>query len=123
MAALGSEARPPVAITINGHLWRSRVARMRGQCLIGISAANRAAAGIAEGQEVVLDVVRDDAPREVDEPSDLAEALDADLKARAAFDRLPFGLKRRHVATIEDAKDDETRQRRIEKLVATLSTV
>lgn len=122
MAALGPEARPPVAITINGHVWRSRVARTRGQCLIGISAANRAAAGIAEGQEVVLDLVRDDAPREVDEPSDLADALDADPKARAAFDRLPFGLKRRHVATIEDAKGDETRRRRIEKLVAALGT-
>ncbi len=36
-------------IWLHGHTWRSRAALMRGQRLIGISAANRAAAGIAEG--------------------------------------------------------------------------
>ena len=118
--ALSSQARPPVVITINGHSWRSRVARMRGQVLIGISAANRAAAGIAEGELIEVDLALDEAPRIVDEPVDLAEALDQDPAARAAFDRLPFGLKRKQVAAIEDAKSAEVRQRRILKLVAML---
>jgi uncharacterized protein YdeI (YjbR/CyaY-like superfamily) len=51
------------------------------------------------------------------EPPDLAKALDADRKARAAFEGLPFGLKRKHLAAIEEAKTDEVRQRRIGKLV------
>ena len=120
MAALGAQARPPIAITINGHGWRSRVALMRGRRLVGISAANRAAAGIAEGDVVEVDLKLDEAPRVVAEPADLAEALGADQKARAAFDRLPFGLKRKHVAAIEEAKSAEVRQRRIEKLVASM---
>lgn len=118
MAALGPRARPPVAITINGHSWRSRIALMRGRRLIGISAANRAAAGIAEGDLVEVRLKLDDAPREVAEPPDLAAALNADADARAAFDRLPFGLKRKHVAGVDQAKTPEVRQRRIGKLVA-----
>lgn len=118
--ALGGGARPPIAITINGHTWRSRVALMRGQQLIGISAANRAASGIALGEVVQVEVQLDLAPRIVDEPPDLAEALGGDARARAAFDRLPFGLKRKHVADLEAAKAAGTRQRRLDKLVRAL---
>jgi hypothetical protein len=120
MEALGPEARPPVAITINGHTWRSRVALMRGQCLIGISAANRAAAGIAEGEIIEIDLQLDGEPRDILPPPDLADVLSAAPEAKAAFDRLPFGLKRKHVAAIEDAKSAEVRQRRIGKLVTSL---
>jgi hypothetical protein len=121
MTALGPQARPPVAITINGHSWRSRVAAMRGQQLIGISAANREAAGIAEGDTIEIEIVLDEAPREVEAPSDLAAALKRSPAARAAFDRLPFGLKQKHVRTIEEAKSAEVRERRILKLVETLA--
>ena len=118
--ALGSGSRPPIAVTINRHTWRSRVALMRGQCLVGISAANRLASGIAEGDVVVVDIRLDVEPRVVPEPPDLAKALDEDPRARAAFDRLPFGLRRRHVAAIEESKAAETRQRRIARLVAAM---
>ena len=91
---------------------------MRGQRLIGISAANRAAAGIAEGDIVEVNLQLDREPRDVPLPSDLADALNRE--ARTAFDRLPFGLKRKHVAEIEKAKNVDVRQRRIRKLVATL---
>jgi uncharacterized protein YdeI (YjbR/CyaY-like superfamily) len=120
LAALGPEGRPPIAITINGHTWRSRVAAMRGQHLIGISAAHRAAAGIAEGDTIEVDVVLDTAPREVELPADLAAAFKRNAAARAAFERVPFGLKQKQVREIEAAKSPEVRQRRIDKLVATL---
>lgn len=120
MRDLGPDARPPVAIAINGHAWRSRVALMRGKRLVGISAAHRAAAGIAEGDVVEVDLQRDDAPRDVAEPPDLAAAFRAAPGARAAFERLPFGLKLKHVRTIEEAKSAETRRRRIDKLVTSL---
>lgn len=61
MQSLGPEARPPVTISINGHSWRSRVAVMNRQRLVGISAANRAAAGIEAGQTIDLDVSLDTA--------------------------------------------------------------
>ena len=119
--ALRSGARPPITVTINGHTWRSRVAVMRGRCLVGISAANRAASGIAKGTTVIVDLRLDTAPRVVAQPPDLAEALRHHPAARAAFDRMPFGLKRKHVAAIHGAKTHETRQRRIATLVASMS--
>src|ERR1035438_8023057 len=120
MKTLGPGSRPLIAVTINGHTWRSRVALMRGQCLVGISAANRAASGIAEGDVVEVDLKLDTEPRVVPEPPDLAKALNDDPEARGAFELLPYGLRRKHVAAIEEAKTPEVRQRRIAKLVATM---
>ena len=56
----------------------------------------------------------------VAEPPDLAEALDGDPQARAAFDRLAYGLKRKHVQAIQDAKTPQARQRRITTLITTI---
>jgi Bacteriocin-protection, YdeI or OmpD-Associated/Domain of unknown function (DUF1905) len=118
--ALGGDRRPTVTITINGHSWRSRVAIMRGRHLIGLSNANRQAAGVVTGDEVEVDVEFDPEPRVVAEPADFARALDADPRARAAYNRLPYGLKLQHVRAIESARKPETRCRRIEKAIAAL---
>src|SRR5215472_19158484 len=84
--SLGEGKRPPVKITVNGHTWRSRVAIMRGRHLLGLSNANRRAAGIATGDEVEVELRLDAEPRVVVEPDDFARALDADPAARAAYD-------------------------------------
>jgi len=118
--ALGGGKRPPVTITINGHSWRSRIAIMRGRHLIGLSKANRQAAGVATGEEVEVEVALDVAPRVVVEPADFAQALDADPSARAAYDRLSHSHRREHVRAIESAKKPATRVRRIEAALAML---
>ncbi|GAA1799758.1 YdeI/OmpD-associated family protein [Actinomadura chokoriensis] len=118
--ALGAGARPPVTITVNGHTWRSRVAIMRGRHLLGLSNANRTAAGVAVGDEVEVGLELDTEPRVVTEPADFARALDADPAARAAYDALTDGRKREHVRAIESAKKPETRLRRIEKAITAL---
>ncbi len=118
--ALGGGKRPAVAITINGHSWKSRVAIMRGRYLLGLSNANRQAAGVATGDEVEVEVELDAEPRLVAEPADFARALDADPSARTAYDRLSYSHKREHVRAIESAKKPETRARRIEKALTML---
>lgn len=117
---LGGGARPRVKITVNGHSWRSRVAIMRGRHLLGLSNANRQAAGVAIGDEVEVDLELDTEPRLVAEPADFVQALDGDPAARAAYDKLTDGRKREHVRAIESAKKPETRRRRIEKAIAAL---
>jgi Bacteriocin-protection, YdeI or OmpD-Associated/Domain of unknown function (DUF1905) len=117
---LGGGKRPAVTITINGHSWKSRLAIMRGRYLIGLSIANRRAAGVVTGDEVEVEVEIDAEPRVVVEPADFARALDADPIARAAYDGLSYSRKREHVLAIESAKKPETRIRRIEKALATL---
>ncbi|BCL12503.1 YdeI/OmpD-associated family protein [Micromonospora sagamiensis] len=118
--ALGGGARPPVTITINGHSWKSRVAIMRGRHLLGLSTANRQAAGVAIGGEVEVELMLDNEPRVVVEPADFARALDADPAARAAYDKLAYSHKREHVRAIEGAKKPQTRQRRIAQAIAAL---
>src|SRR5215470_14901577 len=74
--ALGAGKRPAVTITINGRSWNSRVAIMRGRCLLGLSNANRKAAGVVTGDQVEVEVESDTGPRVVVEPADFARALD-----------------------------------------------
>ncbi|MFE5286853.1 YdeI/OmpD-associated family protein [Nocardia sp. NPDC056611] len=118
--ALGGGARPPVTITLNGHSWKSRVAILRGRNLLGLSNANRQAAGVEIGEEVEVGLELDTEPRVIVEPEDFTQALDADPTARAAYDNLSHSRKREHVHAIESAKKPETRQRRIEKAIAAL---
>jgi hypothetical protein len=118
--ALGGGKRPAVTITINGHSWKSRVAIMRGRYLLGLSNANRKAAGVVTGDEVEVEVEIDAEPRVLVEPADFARALDADPVARTAYDRLSYSRKREHMLAIESAKKAETRTRLIENTLATL---
>ena len=114
------KTRPPVVITLNGHTWQSRVAIMRGRYLLGLSHANRTAAGVSTGDEVEVQVELDVEPRVVAEPEDFARTLDADPGARAAYDRLAFTHKREHVRAIESAKRADTRERRVQQVMETL---
>ena len=118
--ALGHGKRPAVRVTINGHTYRSTVAVMGGVFMLGVSAENRAAAGVAAGDEVDVELELDTAPREVVVPADLAAALRRDKDAKRCFDGLSYSRKQRIVLSVEGAKAAETRQRRIEKSVTDL---
>ncbi|HKO32840.1 MAG TPA: YdeI/OmpD-associated family protein [Candidatus Limnocylindria bacterium] len=118
--ALGAGKRPRVTVTINGHTYRSSVAVLGGRYMLGVSAENRAAAGVEGGQEVDVELELDTAPREVAVPPDFAAALAAEPAAQATFDGLSFSNRSWHVLQIDGAKTDETRQRRIAKSVEAL---
>jgi uncharacterized protein YdeI (YjbR/CyaY-like superfamily) len=93
---------------------------MGGRFMVGVAAEHRAAAGVAAGDEVDVDLELDLAPREVAVPQDLAEALDHDPDAGRFFDGLSYSNRRRIVLSVEDAKTAETRQRRIVRAVESL---
>jgi len=120
VAQLGAGKRPPVRVTINGYTYRTTVAPMGGAFWIPLAAEHRTAAGIAAGQEVAVEVALDTEPRAVEAPADLAAALAASPAAQDAFARLSYSNQRRHVLSLEDAKTPETRQRRVEKVLAAL---
>jgi hypothetical protein len=117
---LGAGKRPKVSVTIRGFTYRSSIAVVDGAYMVGVSAENRAGAGVAGGDEVDVDIELDTAPREVTEPADLAAALDADPNARRTYEGLSYSNKSWHVSQVEGAKTDETRQRRIAKSIETL---
>ncbi len=120
MSALNAGKKPKVSLTINGHTYRSSVATVDGQPMVGVSEVVRAAAGVKGGDTVDVDIELDTAPRTVEVPPDLAAALDKVPAARKTFDGLSYSLQRFWVEPVVGAKTDETRQRRIEKAVATL---
>ena len=55
----------------------------------------------------------DTAPREVEVPEALARALDADPAARAAFEKLAFTHRKEFARWIDEAKREQTRDRRV----------
>ena len=61
-----------------------------------------------------------DDDRVVEVPPDFQEALNADEAARERFDSLPYSHRKEHVKAIEEAKKQETRQRRIDKALEML---
>lgn len=87
---LAAGKKPAVRVTIGAHTYRSTIASRGGIYLLPVSAENRAAAGIAAGDDVDVDVEVDTEPREVTVPEDLAAALAGDEAARRTFEGLPY---------------------------------
>lgn len=118
--ALGSGKRPAVVVTLDGrYTYRSTVGVMAGQSLVPLSAAHRAASGLAAGDTVAVTLEVDALPRTVELPPDLEAAFEA-AGVRAAFDTLSASRQKALVDPVEQAKAPETRTRRIEKAVGSL---
>ena len=121
VTSLGAGKKPAVQVTVNGHTYRSTIATMGGRFLLPLSAENRAAAGVAAGDAVDVDVELDTAPRTVQVPADLAAAQDVEPAVRARFDALSYSHQRRHVLAVEGAKAEATRARRVAGVLAELN--
>ncbi len=118
---LGRGKRVPVVVTIDGgHSYRSTIASMGGRFLISFNAQTRAATGREAGDEVEVTLEVDDAPRTVEVPAPLADALAADPAAAAAWAALSVSKQKAHVLSVEGAKTDDTRGRRVRKVIETL---
>jgi hypothetical protein len=117
VAALGPSRKPAVRVTIAGHTYRSTIATRSGVFLLGVSAENRQAAGVAAGDELDVELELDTEPREVTVPPDLMAAFAADSEAKRFFDTLTHSQKQWYVLPIEQAKAAETRERRIAKAI------
>jgi hypothetical protein len=121
---LGAGKKPPVSVALNGtYSYRSTVAVKGGDYMIPFSSEHRAKSGIKGGDKIEVDLTIDTAPREVDVPPALAAALARDKAAKAAFDALSNSRKKVHTLSVESAKTDETRERRVAKAIAELKGI
>jgi uncharacterized protein YdeI (YjbR/CyaY-like superfamily) len=103
---------PAVQVTVNGRTFSARIGRMRGETLLGFDKAAREACGVKAGEEIEATIIADDAPREVEVPEALAQALASEPGARERFDALAYSHRKEFVRWITDAKREDTRQRR-----------
>ncbi len=118
---LGGGRRAPVAVTINGTFtYQSTIAFMGGRAMIPMSAERREATGTKGADAITVKLVLDTAPRTVEIPPALAKALAKDKAAKAAFDKLSFTYRKEHARAVADAKAEDTRERRIAKIMAGL---
>jgi hypothetical protein len=114
VAEVGEGAkRFPVRAVVNGYEWRTSVARMGGEFLVGLNKEVRAGAGVQAGDAVEVTLELDTAPREVAVPEDLAAALAQDPPAKAIFDGLAFTHRKEYARWVQEAKRAETRARRV----------
>lgn len=119
IAALGKTKRPPVKVTVNGYTYRSTVATINGVFMISFAAEHRQASGIQAGDPIEVTLELDESPRMVELSSELAAALDS-AGLRTAFDALAYSVRKEYARQVKDAKADETRQRRIAKILTQL---
>ena len=84
--ALGGKGRIRVTATFDGVPYRGSIVRMGGGAVLGVQKAIMAEAGVSVGDTLTVIVRNDDAPREVEVPDDLAEALARNDAALAAFE-------------------------------------
>jgi hypothetical protein len=125
--ALGGGSRMRVTGTLAGPTRTSTVdfasstmAMGGGAVCLGVHKATRQAAGVDIGDTVDVTVERDDRPRELAMPEDLAAALATDEPAATAFERLSFSHRREYTEWIAGAKRPETRARRVTETLARL---
>jgi uncharacterized protein YdeI (YjbR/CyaY-like superfamily) len=117
---MGKGKKPPVKVSIANHTYRSTVAAYGDMFMLPLSAENRQAAGVKAGDNVEVTIELDTEPRTVEVPADLAAALQEKPGAMDAFDALSYTMRKETVRQVESAKAQETRQRRIMKIVAGL---
>ena len=117
----GRGKRVPVVVTIDGDFtYRNTISSMGGRYLISFSSEVRTATGRAAGDEVEVTLEVDDAPRTVDVPATLADALAADSAAATAWSALSYSKQKAHALSVDGAKTDDTRAKRVQRVLAAL---
>jgi hypothetical protein len=111
-------SRVPLAITYRGQLFRTSISVYRGQWMMVVNEAMRDG-GLTPPGTYTVDVAMDTDERTVDLPDDLVAAVEA-AGLRAAWDRQSYTNRKEFVRGVTEAKKPETRERRIEKIIATL---
>ena len=106
--------------TVNGPPIRSSTMPYRGGLYLGVHKATREAAGVDIGEEVEIELTRDDSPRVLEIPAELEAALAAEPDLRERFDGLSFSRRRELADPISQAKNPETRAARLPKALAAL---
>jgi hypothetical protein len=120
VAALGTQKKPKVVVSVNNYTYRSTVQAYGGEFLLPFSAADREAAGVKAGDQVQVTLDLDLEPRTVEVPAVLAAALAQQPGALEAFEALAYSKRKEFVRQVNEAKTQETRERRIAGILATL---
>jgi hypothetical protein len=118
----GTRARVPVRGTINGYPFRSSLMPMGGGYCIGVNKTMREGANVKAGDEVDVVLERDTEERTMEAPPELRKELAKNKKACEKWDGLAYTVKKEMALSITGAKQEETKKRRLAKVMQVLKT-
>ncbi len=120
LAAIGGNRRAPLKITINGYTYQSTATGVDGKCMVVFPTRDRQAAGAAAGDSITVTLTLDDGYRTVELPVALSAALAAH-KLTDSFHNLTYSRRKEYARQVTEAKAEDTKTRRIEKIISELS--
>lgn len=119
--SFGVGKRVPVVVTVDGgYSYRNTISSMGGRFMISFNADTRAKTGRGGGDEVEITLEHDTAPRTVEMPEALATAVAGEPALLAAWEGLAPSHQKEFARSIDEAKGDDTRARRVEKALEKL---
>jgi hypothetical protein len=121
VGALGGGGRIKVLATFEGVSYRGSIVRMGGESILGVLKDIRETLGKAPGDAIVVTVEPDLEERVVEIPPELEALLAENPEALRAFDALSYSHRREHAVYVAEAKKAETRQRRAERTIESLT--
>ncbi len=117
-----TRARVPIRGTINGFPFRSSLMPCGGARMMPVNKGLCQGAGVKPGDTVDVMMERDEEDRIVEAPAELQKELARNKKARERWEDLAFTHKKEMAIAISGAKQEETKKRRLAKVMNVLKT-
>ena len=116
LTQLNTNRRAPLIITVGQHTYRSTATAMDGKCLVVFPQKERTASGVGAGDTVEVTLDLDSGVRAVEVPEELEIALQ-DNQLLDYFQSLSYSKRKEFARQVSEAKAQETKLRRIEKII------
>jgi bifunctional DNA-binding transcriptional regulator/antitoxin component of YhaV-PrlF toxin-antitoxin module len=118
---LGANKRAPLKITINNYTYQSTATGVDGKCMVVFPSKDRHAAKATSGDVVTVTLELDSGYRNVEIPQELRDALEA-YGLGEAFRELVYSKRKEFARQVSEAKAEDTKKRRVEKIIALLKS-
>lgn len=118
----GTRGRVPVRGTVNGFAYRSSLMPMGGCHMMPVNKGLCRGAGAEPGDIVDVVMERDGDQRTVEPPPELKKELAKSKKAAEKWESLSFTHKKEMALAISGPKQEETKNRRLAKVMNVLKT-
>jgi hypothetical protein len=118
----GKKNLVPVIVTYDNAIeYKGRIANMGKGPMIPILKSIREQLKKEFGDSVHLTVVLDNSERKIETPDWLNEVYKSLPEIQVKFEKLSYTHQKEHIRAVEDAKKEETKIKRIEKMIEMLS--
>ncbi len=118
----GKKGQVKIKAVFDGKVeYRGSLAKMKSDChILGLTQEIRKKLGKSFGDEVEVELWEDLEERKVSIPEDVHQLFNSNEEAQQIFEKLSYTHQKEYIRWIEDAKKQETRDQRKEKMMRML---